>query len=64
MLPIEYANGWLFTIKKVRPELQAKLITSTHGYDTETIDFIFSILHILIPVFFTQTSNSTGGTSC
>lgn len=23
MLPIEYANGWLFTIKKVRPELQA-----------------------------------------
>ena len=24
MLPIEYANGWLFTIKKVRPELQAK----------------------------------------
>jgi hypothetical protein len=25
MLPIEYANGWLFTIKKVRPELQAKL---------------------------------------
>jgi hypothetical protein len=25
MLPIEFANGWLFTIKKVRPELQAKL---------------------------------------
>jgi hypothetical protein len=23
MLPIEFANGWLFTIKKVRPELQA-----------------------------------------
>jgi hypothetical protein len=25
MLPIEFANGWLFTIKKVRPELQNKL---------------------------------------
>lgn len=25
MLPIEFANGWLFTIKKVRPELQDKL---------------------------------------
>jgi phage antirepressor YoqD-like protein len=25
MIPIEFANGWLFTIKKVRPELQAKL---------------------------------------
>jgi hypothetical protein len=25
MLPIELLSGWLFTIKKVRPELQAKL---------------------------------------
>jgi hypothetical protein len=25
MLPIEFLSGWLFTIKKVRPELQAKL---------------------------------------
>jgi hypothetical protein len=33
MLPIEYANGWLFTIKKVRPELQAKLnLFRTEGY--------------------------------
>jgi len=33
MLPIEYAYGWLFTIKKVRPELQAKLnLFRTEGY--------------------------------
>ncbi len=25
MLPIEFLSGWLFTIKKVRPEVQAKL---------------------------------------
>jgi phage antirepressor YoqD-like protein len=25
MLPLEFLSGWLFTIKKVRPELQAKL---------------------------------------
>lgn len=25
MLPIEFLSGWLFTIKKVAPELQAKL---------------------------------------
>jgi hypothetical protein len=38
MLPIEYANGWLFTIKKVRPELQAKLnLFRTEGYATLTL---------------------------
>lgn len=25
MLPIEFLSGWLFTIKKVAPEVQAKL---------------------------------------
>ncbi|MEG6504485.1 phage antirepressor N-terminal domain-containing protein [Nitratidesulfovibrio sp. 1201_IL3209] len=25
MLPIEFLSGWLFTIKKVRPEVQDKL---------------------------------------
>ena len=34
MLPIEFLSGWLFTIKKVRPEVQDKLsIFRAEGFD-------------------------------